>query len=153
MRDFLQEFIRVNRLAAQIFACDKEVHTAAQAAAKSGGDPEGVAKTILLMSSQGEPILVILLGKDMIDFSKIKALVRASDVRLAEPAEVIEITGFEVGGVPPVSIYGIRTFIDKAVLAKEEVVCGGGDPEHLMRIKVDEIMDNVEGIEVADTKK
>ncbi|HZX34338.1 MAG TPA: YbaK/EbsC family protein [archaeon] len=153
MLDELQGFIKVNRLSAQIFEVRGEVHSAAHAAAEMDNEPDKVAKSIVLVDSNKSPVLVILLGKDRVDFQKLKKILNVSDVRLAEPYEVLEMTGFEVGGVPPVSIYGIRTIIDKSAAEKEEIVCGGGDVRHLMRIKVKEILENVEDVEVADVKK
>jgi len=53
----------------------------------------------------------------------------------------------------PISIYGIKTFIDKEVSKKVEVVCGGGDPNHLMRISIQEILENVEEISIEDVRR
>ncbi len=147
----LADFIKVNKLSAQIFECE-DAHTAARVG-EITGDPDAVAKSILLIGSDNEPLLVILLGKDKIDFAKIKKALNVSDVRLAAPKEVLEITGYEVGGVPPISIYGVRTLMDKSAAEKQEVVCGGGDAQHLMRIKIKEIFESVEGILVEDIKK
>jgi len=89
----LEDFIEANNLKARVFEVSEEVHSAAKAAAVMEGDAEAVAKSIVLIDSNKEPLLVILLGKDKIDFAKIKALLGANDVRLAEPEEVLEITG------------------------------------------------------------
>tara|TARA_Y100000310_G_scaffold299208_1_gene333834 strand:- start:21687 stop:22136 length:450 start_codon:yes stop_codon:yes gene_type:complete len=148
----LQDFIKTNKLSAEIIQCTGEVHTAVKAAAQVD-DPEAAAKSIVLIDSDEEPLLVILLGKNKIDFQKIKEILKVKDVRLAEPEEVLRITGYEVGGVPPISIYGIKTFIDKAVVEKEEIFCGGGDPNHLMKIKTKEILENVDEISIEDVKK
>ncbi len=147
----LDDFIKVNRLSATIFECE-DSHAAAKAIEHTG-DAEAVAKSIVMVASSGEPLLVVLLGKDKIDLAKIKKLLDVHDVRLASPKEVLEITGYEVGGVPPISVYGIRTLMDKAVSEKEEVVCGGGDAQHLMRIKVSEIAGFAEGVRIEDIRK
>ena len=147
----LEDFIKVNRLSAEIFRCS-DAHTAAKAS-QFTGDAEAVAKSIVLVASDGQPVLVILLGNDKIDLQKIKAVLGVKDVRLATPNEVLEITGYEIGGVPPVSIYGIRTIMDNGVSEKQKVVCGGGDSGHLMMIKIREILDNVDEISVHDVKR
>ncbi len=147
----LDDFIQVNKLSARIFECE-DSHTTAKAIEHTG-NAEGVAKSIVMVDSNNEPLLVILLGNDKIDFAKVKGILGVSDVRLAGPKEVLEITGYEVGGVPPISVYGIRTIMDKSVAKKAEVVCGGGDRQHLMRIKVREILESVEDITVQDVKK
>ncbi|MCR4335510.1 MAG: YbaK/EbsC family protein [archaeon] len=153
MFDQLQGFIDANKLSAKIIACTGEVHTAVKAAAQLGGDLESAVKSIVLIDSNEEPLLVVLLGKDKVDFQKIKEILKVKDVRLAEPEEVLRITGYEVGGVPPISIYGIKTFIDESVVEKEVIFCGGGDVNHLMKIKPEEILENVSEISIEDVKK
>ena len=133
----LKDFIEANKLTAKVFASSGEVHTSQKAALEMGLEEDSVAKSIVLVGSGKQNILVILSGKDRIDFAKIKALLGVSDVRLAEPEEVFEITGYEIGGVPPISIYGVATLMDRRVAKKLEIICGGGDELHLMRIKVD----------------
>ena len=148
----LQDFIKTNNLSAEVFETQGKVKSSAKAAQELN-DNEAVAKSIILMGSNNEPVLVILLGKDKIDFIKIKEILGVKDVRLADSEEVFEATGYVVGAVPPISIYGVKTIIDKKVVEKREVVCGGGTTNHLMRIKVKEILDNVDGILVEDVKK
>jgi prolyl-tRNA editing enzyme YbaK/EbsC (Cys-tRNA(Pro) deacylase) len=148
----LEDFIEVNKLSAKIFFVPGKAGSSEQAS-NFVSSKMPVVKSILLIDSQSEPLLVILLGKDKIDFAKIKKLLNVADVRLATPSEVLKITGYEVGGVPPISIYGVKTFIDKKVACLDEIVCGGGTPEHLMQIRVKEIMDNVEDIKIADIAK
>lgn len=149
----LEDFIKTNKLSAKVFPLTKDVSTSYKAAAALGLGIDAIVKSILLMTSEQEPVLVILLGKDKIDFQKVKKIIGAKDVLLAEPEEVLEITGYEVGGVPPISIYGIRTLVDKGVAEKEEVVCGGGTPEKLMKIKVHEILEFGEDISIENVKK
>ena len=150
----LTEFIKANDLSAKVFECNGQVKTSAQAAEQAETHSSKViVKSILLINSEQEPILIILLGKDKIDFEKIKKITTVKDVRLADPTEVLEITGYEVGGVPPISIYGIKTLIDEEVVKKKKIICGGGDSNHLMKIEVQEILDNVDEIRIEDIKK
>jgi|SRR3989344_239130 len=149
----LRDFISVNKLKAEVFETSREVRTAERASEVMGLEADSVAKSIVMVDPNKNPLLVILLGPDHIDFAKIKALLGVRDIRLAEPDEVFEITGYKVGGVPPISIYGIKTLMDRRAANKIEVICGGGDHAHLMRIKVKEILENVEDIEVEDVAR
>ena len=144
----LEDFIKVNKLGAKIFEAPN-VRTSVQAE-QIVGPLETIAKSIVLVCSDGTFALVVLLGADKIDFSKVKKVLGVSDVRLASPKEVLEISGYEIGGVPPISIYGVRPIVDASVAEKEQVVCGGGDAQHLMRIKVGEILSTNEDAIVAD---
>lgn len=140
-KKMLEDFIEVNKLNAKIFPIEE----------RNKSMP--LAKSIVLIDSNEEPLLVILLSEDKIDFSKIKKILKVKDVRLAEPKQVFEITGYKVGGVPPISIYGIKTIIDKKLVKLKEIVCGGGTPENLMQISVKEIIENVEDIIEEDISK
>jgi Uncharacterized conserved protein len=62
-----------------------------------------IAKSILLICDN-KPLLCFLLGKDIIDLNKIKKYFNCNDVRLAKAKEVKEITGYDIGGVPPIGL-------------------------------------------------
>ncbi|HLC79471.1 MAG TPA: YbaK/EbsC family protein [archaeon] len=148
----LEDFIASNKLSAKVFATSNGVHSASRAQSLLG-DADAIAKSILLMGSDSSPILVVLLGTDKVDFQKVKSVLNISDVRLATQAEVFQVTGYEIGGVPPISIYGVTTIVDKQLTKKDEVVCGGGDNLHLMRIKVSEIAEFAENVKIEDVRK
>jgi prolyl-tRNA editing enzyme YbaK/EbsC (Cys-tRNA(Pro) deacylase) len=62
-------------------------------------------------------------------------------VRLADAATVEAITGYPVGGVPPLGHPQLlRTLIDRRVLAEPEVYAGGGALNALLRIAPAEIV-------------
>jgi len=68
--------------------------------------------------------LAIVDGESKVSLEKIKR--HFGEVRLATPEEVRKITGFEVGGVPPVGIE-VKTTVDPKVLENEFVI--GGEEE------------------------
>ena len=154
MLDELISYIKTNKFNAEVFEVNSEVHSAAKASAAVSGDPNGLVKSILLIDYPAKnPVLVILLGPDKIDFEKVKNILGVKDVRMATSEEVIEITGYEVGGVPPISIYGVTVILDKSASKKVEVISGGGDPMHLMRIKIQDIIEQNDDILIEDVKK
>jgi prolyl-tRNA editing enzyme YbaK/EbsC (Cys-tRNA(Pro) deacylase) len=71
-------------------------------------------------------------------------------VRLAGAAAVRAITGYPVGGVPPLGHpRRLRTLIDRRVLDQPEVFAGGGAVDALLRITPAEIV-RVTGAEKVD---
>ena len=66
------------------------------------------------------------------------------NVRLAKAKEVKEITGYDIGAVPPVAHkQKIKTIVDSKVniLNDEEILyLGGGSHYHLLKIKKRELM-------------
>lgn len=149
----LDDFISVNKIPAQIHFIPSGTKTATQAERAFADSGLVVVKSILLIDSNQNPALVILKGSDKVDLQKVKKILGVSDVRLAHPEEVLEITGYEVGGVPPVSVFGVKTILDSGIEHLKEVIAGGGTQNHLLQIKVADILANVEEIEIKDVKK
>ncbi|MFH1390810.1 MAG: YbaK/EbsC family protein [Candidatus Diapherotrites archaeon] len=149
----LDIFIKKNGVDAELIPLAHEVRTVSDAVKATGIPAENHAKSILFICSNKEPVVVVLLGTDRVDYKKLKELMNVKDVRLAEPDEVEEITGFEVGGVPPIGFYGVKTIVDPDVLKKDKVACGGGDIKTEMIIKAKHIEEFGYEVEVADVKR
>lgn len=71
--------------------------------------------------------MVLMAGRDQIDWRRLRQLVKRSRVRMATEEEVLEVTGYQVGTVSP---FGLKTLIkilmDESVLKEEEVSIGSG---------------------------
>lgn len=146
----LSDFIEANSLKAEIINCSREVRTARDAASFLGVSIESIAKSVLFIDKNGNGITTIVLGNNNVSEEKVCNAVGEKEIRIASAEEVEEVTGYEAGGLPPISVYGVRTVIDKKVMDKEAVYCGGGDNKHLLRISPKEIEENAEGVVVAE---
>ncbi len=135
----LDEYIAVNELNAQIMHFNEEVANSRQSAQVESTFP-GV-KTILLAHEKGF-VLAIAEGVRKINFKAIETILQTHNVRLATPKEVEEVTGYEVGGVPPISIYGTPTLIDERVMSHAWVMAGGGDKFSLLKIQTRDILEH-----------
>src|SRR3989338_10932876 len=137
----LEDFIETNKVDAKLIALKGEVRSVSDAVKATGIPAENHAKSILFIDSNKEPVLVVLLGSDKVSTSKLKELLNVKDVRLADKDEIQDITGYELGGVPPISIYGVKTILDKKVLVREKVACGGGNTRTEMVIATKHIQE------------
>ena len=146
----LEDFIETNKVKAEIINCAREVQSAKDVMDLLKVPLEKIAKTVLFIDSNTDPVLVIQSGNKRISTAKVCALINAQGIRLASAEETLEITGYEIGGVPPISIYAVKTIMDSSVAAQPEVITGGGDKLHLMRISPKTIEENVEGIIIGD---
>jgi prolyl-tRNA editing enzyme YbaK/EbsC (Cys-tRNA(Pro) deacylase) len=71
--------------------------------------------------------MVLMAGRDQIDWKKLRQLVKRSRVRMATEAEVLEVTGYKVGTVSPFGLKNqARVMIDASVLNEEEISIGSG---------------------------
>ncbi len=136
----LQKYIDCERVAAEILNMKGRVHSVAAASEELGLPPDRFIKTLVFIGPEEEPILAVVQGTDRASSKRISKALDMDSPRLATPDEAIKLTGYEVGGTPPVSIPNAKVLIDPNVMAMDEVVGGGGSDRHLLRISPTEIL-------------
>lgn len=126
--------------------------TAEDAARAIGCDVGQIVKSLVFMAD-GRPVLALTSGANRVDVGRLAELVGAADVRRASPEQARVATGFAVGGTPP---FGhperIRTFLDRDLLAHEEVWAACGTPDSVFRTTPGELQRSAMA-EVADVKE
>jgi len=113
------------------------VRTVEEAARKIPADR--IIKSIVLVGSDKKPILAILPARNRISYKKIKTLLKVKDVRLAQPDEVLEHSGYPVGGVPPFNKI-TRILLDPTIQRNFRSIAGGGDPDKLVELETQDIL-------------
>jgi prolyl-tRNA editing enzyme YbaK/EbsC (Cys-tRNA(Pro) deacylase) len=109
----------------EVVKLEVPVRTVREAARAVGVGEDKIIKTIVV-NCGGEFRAYILRGTKRLD-------VKSLDCRLATPEEVLSVTGYPVGGVPPV--LGIPVFIDEELLSEDYVYGGGGDDHSLLKFR------------------
>jgi len=125
---------------------NESVRTFEEAARKVSADK--IIKSIVLVGSDKKPILAILPAKNKISYKKIKTLLKVKDVRLAQPDEVLEHSGYPVGGVPPFNKIS-RILLDPTVQRNARSIAGGGDPDKLVELETRDMLEFLDPI-IAD---
>ena len=125
---------------------DEPVRTVEEAARKIPADR--IIKSIVLIGSDKKPILAILPAQSRISYKKIKTLLKVKDVHLAQPDEVLEHSGYPVGGVPPFNKI-TRILLDPTVQRNARSIAGGGDPDMLVELETADIVEVLDPI-IAD---
>ncbi|MCD6420506.1 MAG: YbaK/EbsC family protein [Synergistetes bacterium] len=124
-----------------IFRTDDGIHTAEQAAAAAGTTVERIVKSLLLIDEDGL-VLLLVSGANMVDIQKIRDFTGRKKLRMASAKEVKKLTGFAVGGVPPIGFDNQPpTIIDKDLLQYDIVYADGGNPFTLFPISPDTLRD------------
>jgi prolyl-tRNA editing enzyme YbaK/EbsC (Cys-tRNA(Pro) deacylase) len=101
------------------------IHTAQQAAAAIGCPVEAIVKS-LLFAADGEPLLVLASGPNRVDTDLLSALTGAV-VTMADAKTVKAVTGYSIGGVPPIGHPApIRTIVDERLLTLPQVWAAAG---------------------------
>ena len=111
----------------QVFRHETPVLSFEQAAADRDQRPEQIVRSILFQIRPEEFVMVLVAGRDQVDWRKLRQLVGRSRVRMATEEEVLDVTGYRVGTVSPFGLKTqVRVLIDESVLKEEEVSIGSG---------------------------
>lgn len=111
----------------QVFQHEKPLLSFEQAAAERNQRPGQIVRSILFQVQPGEFVMILVAGREQVDWKKLRQLVGRSRMRMATEAEVLEVTGYRVGTVSPFGLKNqIKVLIDASVLKEEEVSLGSG---------------------------
>jgi len=85
---------------------DESTHTAAEAAAAVGAEIGQIVKSLVFVAprqdAQPEPILCLVAGSNRVDVARLAAATGEPGIRRATAREVHDLTGFSIGGIPPI---------------------------------------------------
>jgi prolyl-tRNA editing enzyme YbaK/EbsC (Cys-tRNA(Pro) deacylase) len=99
-----------------------------------------------------EPILVIASGANRVSERKLEAHL-SSKVRKARAEEVRDLTGFAIGGVPPVGHKRhLRVMVDEDLLQFAEIYAAAGTPNAVFGLTPKELLE-ITGGAVLDLKE
>lgn len=111
----------------QVFVHEKPVMSFEQAASDRNQRPEQIVRSILFQIRPEEFLMVLMAGRDQVDWRKLRQLVKRSRVRMASEEEVLDVTGYRIGTVSPFGLKNpVKVLIDDSVLREEEVSIGSG---------------------------
>jgi len=111
----------------QVFRHETPVLSFEQAAADRNQRPEQIVRSILFQVRSDQFVMVLVAGREQIDWRKLRQLVGRSRVRMATEEEVLEVTGYRIGTVSPFGLkHPVRVLIDESVLQEAEVSTGSG---------------------------
>ena len=128
---------------------DEPVKTVEQAAKKV--QAEKVAKSIVMIDSNGQPLLAVVPARSLVSHKKLKQLLNVKDVRMANVQEVLQYSGYPAGGVPPINMIK-RVLLEQELLEDETVIVGGGDINKLVEIRTKDIVASIKPT-IADISK
>jgi len=132
---WLKGYIDEREMDAKIIEVSR-ASTVNEAAEELGCNKKEIIKSIVLVA-ENEAIIAIVDGTSSVDLKRVEKLIGES-VRIARRDEVLNLTGFPAGGVPPIG-HECKVFVDERVLKNERVYGGGGDEKHLLSISPTEI--------------
>lgn len=140
----LETYLIEHDIEGEIIKLDVPTPTVETAAEAVGVSPAQIVKTLLFQVGD-QAVLVIANGTGRIDRRLLGKHygVSRKKTTFADPDTVIELTGYEVGAVPPIGHKTpIPALVDPDILNQEIVYGGGGSDSALMRLKPEAILDH-----------
>jgi prolyl-tRNA editing enzyme YbaK/EbsC (Cys-tRNA(Pro) deacylase) len=95
----------------------ESTHTAVEAAAAVGAELGQIVKSLVFVAPRGEgdpePIVCLVSGPNRVDLARLAAVAGEPDIRRATAREANDLTGFVIGGIPPIGYArAIRVVMD-----------------------------------------
>ncbi|TFH34187.1 MAG: YbaK/EbsC family protein [Anaerolineales bacterium] len=138
----LQAYIDRHELQARLVVLPVPTPTVEAAAKAVGIGPAQIIKSLLFWI-KSEPILVVARGLFRVDPRLLARHFRVGrkQVKLVGAGDVLQISGYPIGAVPPFGHHTtLKTLMDAGVLQDQEVYAGGGAMNYLMRVSPEEIL-------------
>ena len=117
-----------------------------------GLDPRQIIKFLILRRKSGDRtcVGVVIRGDERLDLKKVQALAGINGLSFADPEFVLGLTGFDVGGVPPVALGLCDVKFVSRSLFDVPLVVGGGGHDHCGMALAPAALLNIPGAQVAD---
>lgn len=126
-----------------------DARTAPAAAAALNTSVGSIVKSLLFIAG-GVPSLVLASGDRKVNPGLLAARLGVERVRLARPDEVLAVTGYAVGGVPPVAHrQPLDVLMDRRLLDYPLVYAAAGDPRAVFGASPEQIR-TISGAEISD---
>lgn len=138
-QETLKQFISQNNIQAEFVPVDGSCHSVEDTARVLGVEPRQVVKNICLVDETENLYIAILRGDTRLDKEKLKQLFKLSKLSMATKEQVLKLTGYPVGGVPPFG-YVARFILDEKVKDMDFVYTGAGDDLALLKISVESLL-------------
>jgi Ala-tRNA(Pro) deacylase len=101
--------------------------TTSEDAARVRNTPLEQGAKALVFLADGQPIMLVLPANQRVDRRAFKSAFGVKDLNMVSPDELREMTGLEVGAVPPFGrLLGLPTYVDERLLANPRLAFNAG---------------------------
>lgn len=123
-----------------VIESEQHTRTAQQAADTAGCTLGQITKSLIFKGkNSGKPILVLTSGVNRVDESRISTYAE-EPIGRADPEFVRAVTGFAIGGVPPLAHnQPMETYLDEDLMQYETVWAAAGTPNSIFELTPDQL--------------
>lgn len=118
----------------------ESTRTAQEAADRVGVMLGQIVKSLIFKGKETDkPILVLTSGANRVDEKRIKAYA-GEKIGRADPDFVRGVTGYAIGGVPPIAhVQPMETYLDKDLLQYDVIWAAAGTPNAVFELTPDDL--------------
>jgi|SwirhirootsSR2_FD_contig_123_60909_length_2889_multi_5_in_2_out_0_3 Cys-tRNA(Pro)/Cys-tRNA(Cys) deacylase len=126
----------------EVLSFPDTIHSAVGVASYYGLPPAQVYKTLVVVLSQGKPVLVLTAGDREIQLKRLAQALGKKKLRMATQKEAEAWTGLKVGGISALALChsGFPVYIDHAAAALEEIIVSAGQRGMDIRLTVSDLV-------------
>ena len=137
----VQDALRAAGFSNTVLELEVAVKTSAAAAEAVGCTAAQIVKSLVFQgATSGVPVLVVASGAHRVSEAKLEALL-GEPVRMGPPKFVREVTGYAIGGIPPVGhAQKLDTIVDAHLLTLDGLWAAAGHPNSLFPLTADELV-------------
>jgi prolyl-tRNA editing enzyme YbaK/EbsC (Cys-tRNA(Pro) deacylase) len=121
-----------------IVVFDESTHTAQEAALAVGGELGQIVKSLVFLAPADagpEAIVCLVSGQNRVDVARLAAVTGEPELRRATAREANELTGFVIGGIPPIGFdRPVRVIMDPDLGRYETVWAAAGLPTAVFEV-------------------
>ena len=137
----LAERLERRGLQIEVRTLSDSAHTAALAAAALGVEVGQIVKSLVFLRA-GEPVIVLCAGDRRVDAERLGLVP-------ARPDQVREVTGFSIGGIPPLGHDSeLATTIDGSLRRYDVVWAAAGTPHDVFAVGTEALIEAIPGARV-----
>jgi len=135
----MKQYIDSNSINAEHLEFEQSCHTVEDAANAVNGSVDEIIKNICMIDQNDQLIVAIVKGEDRVSTSRVGKALNMERPRMANADEILNKTGYPAGGVPSFG-FDATFLIDPKVTEQEYIYTGGGTPNSLVKISVEELI-------------
>ena len=138
--DKVKRYLAEQGIEIDVVTFETSTRTAEMAAEALNTELGNSVKSLLLLADR-KPVLVLCPGSKRVDTGKVARKMGVRKVKMADANTVKELTGYAVGGIPPVAHkQALSILIDRSFLNREAIYAGAGAANAMFRISASELI-------------
>jgi len=125
-----------------VLSYDKSERDAEVIAEQIGIPPEEVFKTLVVLRTEGKPLLVMVPADHQLSLKDLARQLGEKKVKMASHAEAERLTGLQVGGISALALLnrGFTIILDDSALGFERIVLSAGQKGLQIRVGVEDLL-------------